>query len=284
MELISNIVTSSAVSGLLIWLSREWISARIKASIQHEYDQKLEAHKAQLKAENEISLLEIRTALEREAALHAAAYASFSEGQKAAMERKLKAFDRLWEKLLQIRNILPPVLMFMDVMSSVEEYKEFKHANQKNFQKLTGELLPEKVANLFSDSQGLVETIRPYVGEYMWAIYYSYHTIMIRVLVKLHISVDDSVKVEWYKDDVERQLIESILTPIELQEFDSLTFGKLNWLQINLQSKILSASRKLISGEEFGSESLNQARLIQERATQLQRKTELSQIKLPGKA
>lgn len=283
MELISNIITSSAVSGLLIWLSREWISARIKASIKHEYDQKLEAHKARLKAENEISLLEIRTALEREAVLHAAAYASFSEGQKATMERKLKAFDRLWEKLLQIRNILPSVFIFMDLMS-VAEYKVFKHENQKNFQRLTGEFLPEKVANLFSDSQGLVETIRPYVGEYMWAFFCSYHTIMIRVLVKLHFSVDDSEKVEWYKDEVERQLIESILTPIELQEFDSLTFGKLNWLQINLQSKILSASRKLISGEDFGSESLNQARLIQERATQLQRKTELSQIKLPGKA
>jgi hypothetical protein len=275
MDLITNIITSSTVCGILIWIFREWISTRIKASIQNEYDQKLEAHKAQLKAENDISLLELRTALEREAALHAAAHASFSEGQKAAMERKLKGFDRLWEKLLQIRNNLPSVLTVMDFMS-VEEYKIAKQ--NQNFQRLTGELSPAKMASLFSDVQGLIEEVRPYVGEYMWAIFFSYQTIMIRILVKLHFVPNDLEKVEWYKDAIERQLIESILTPIELQEFDSLTFGKLKWLQNSLESKILSASRKLISGEEFGSESLNQARLIQERAAQLQSKTEIPKI------
>ena len=273
MELISNIITSSAVSGLLIWLSREWISARIKGSIQHEYDQKLEAHKARLKAENEFSLLEIRTALEREAALHAAAYASFSEGQKAAMERKLKAFDRLWEKLLQFRNSLPPVLMIMDCMS-VEEYKEAKQ--HQDFQQLTGELSIEKIKNIFSDKQGSVEKVRPYVGGYMWAIFFSYQTIMIRILVELYFGLDDAEKVEWYKDSVVRQLIKSILTTIELQEFDGLTFGKLKWLQNSLESKILSTSRKVISGETFGTESLEQARLIQERAALLQSKIDLT--------
>ena len=51
-NVIPSVLFSGLLAGLLIWLSREWISARLKGSIQHEYDQKLEAHKAQLEAKN----------------------------------------------------------------------------------------------------------------------------------------------------------------------------------------------------------------------------------------
>lgn len=44
-DLILGVLTSVAASSLLtaalIWLSREWISVRLRASIQHEYDQKV---------------------------------------------------------------------------------------------------------------------------------------------------------------------------------------------------------------------------------------------------
>ena len=40
-------VTGSVLfSGILVWLCQEWISARLKKSIQHEYDVKLEGFKA----------------------------------------------------------------------------------------------------------------------------------------------------------------------------------------------------------------------------------------------
>jgi hypothetical protein len=267
MELISNIITSSAISGLLIWLSREWISARIKASIQHEYDQKLEAHKARLKAENEFSLLEIRTALEREAALHAAAYASFSEGQKAAMERKLDACDTLWEVIIQFRDNLPAVLTFIDVLT-VEEYGEAK--NHPTFQTLAGELSQEKIKQLAVYFSGSTEKIRPYVGEYMWALFYSYRAIMLRLLFLLHLGLDDASKIEWHKDSLIRSLMEVVLTTKELQEFDKTPFGKVKWVQERIESKILSASQKIISGERFGAESLEQAKLIQGITAKLQ--------------
>ncbi len=44
--LLSSAGVSGALSIVLVWLCREWISARLKKSIQHEYDVKLEAFKA----------------------------------------------------------------------------------------------------------------------------------------------------------------------------------------------------------------------------------------------
>jgi hypothetical protein len=49
--------------------------------------------------------------------------------------------------------------------------------------------------------------------------------------------------------------------------------GKITWLQRRFESKILLASRKLISGEEFGADALEQARLIQQKAVSLQSET-----------
>lgn len=42
----SSIATSTIVCSVLVWFCREWISARLKKSIQHEYDTKLEGYKA----------------------------------------------------------------------------------------------------------------------------------------------------------------------------------------------------------------------------------------------
>jgi hypothetical protein len=68
MQDIITILSSGALSSALVFLFRNWISERIKASIQHEYDQKLETHKAQLKAESEISVEKLKSQLQVAAA------------------------------------------------------------------------------------------------------------------------------------------------------------------------------------------------------------------------
>ena len=162
---------------------REWISARIKTAIQHDYDRKLETHKAQLKSEQDLAILNIKTALAREAAFHAAAHASFAEGQKATMERKLSGVDRLWSGVVQFRAGLPPELPLIDVMS-VDEYRATK--DHPSFQKLAGGLSEEDLRKL---SAGSIEDVRPYVGEYKWAIFYCYQTLLVRIsIIPLHLS------------------------------------------------------------------------------------------------
>ncbi len=44
--IVSSAGVSVVLSGTLVWLCREWISVRLKKSIQHEYDVKLEGYKA----------------------------------------------------------------------------------------------------------------------------------------------------------------------------------------------------------------------------------------------
>ena len=44
---VTSIVSSSAVASAVVWFLRSFVTERLRASIQHEYDQKLEAFKAE---------------------------------------------------------------------------------------------------------------------------------------------------------------------------------------------------------------------------------------------
>lgn len=266
-SVLTSIAASGALAGLLIWLSREWISARLRSSIQHEYDQKLESLKSQLKAQSDVALVELRASVERHAALLALAHSSLAEGQKASMERKVNAVDTLWERLLHLRANSPPILGFIDVLT-VDKYAGIK--NHPTFEALSRGWSMERVTQLIDTE---VERVRPYVGEYTWAVFSSYQAVMLRIVFLLHLGRDDAAKLEWHKDSHTRRLIEAVLPAVELAEFDATRFGKISWLQRRLESKILAATRKVVSGEEFSADALDQARLIQQRAAQVQAAT-----------
>jgi hypothetical protein len=91
-----TILTSSSVSGALtlalIWFTRSWISERLKNAIKHEYDQKLVAFQAQVKAAHDIQLERLRADL-----------------QIAASERQIryqKLHDRVAETVAQTYALL----------------------------------------------------------------------------------------------------------------------------------------------------------------------------------
>jgi hypothetical protein len=262
-SVLTSIAASGALAAFLIWLSREWISARLKASIQHEYDQKLESLKSQLKAQSDVALVELRASVERHASLLAVAHSSFAEGQKAAMERKLTAVDTLWDRLLRLRASLPPILGFIDILT-VDEYTGIK--NHPTFEALSRGWSMEKITQLMDTE---VERVRPYVGEYTWAVFYSYQAVMLRIVFLLHAGRDDAAKLEWHKDSGTCSLIEAVLPAAEMAEFDTTRFGKVTWLQRRLEARILAATRKVVSGEEFSADVLDQARLIQQKAAQI---------------
>ncbi len=65
--ILASAAVSSALAGLLLWLTKSWITERLKNSIKHEYDQKLETHKAELKAQHDTILEQLRSDLRLDA-------------------------------------------------------------------------------------------------------------------------------------------------------------------------------------------------------------------------
>ena len=64
-DIVQSFILPLLTSGIVVWLLREWISVHIRAGIQHEYEQKLETYKVQLKTEGEESLKQAELIQER---------------------------------------------------------------------------------------------------------------------------------------------------------------------------------------------------------------------------
>jgi hypothetical protein len=97
MDILLNIVTGLAGGGIITFIFRNWITERLKQSIQHEYAQKLESHKSELNSKlqsisHEYQLHQLRTSL-------------FFDHQRNAFEKTLLS---LTKALLEWRETCDP--------------------------------------------------------------------------------------------------------------------------------------------------------------------------------
>ncbi|MBV1879900.1 MAG: hypothetical protein KUG79_19810 [Pseudomonadales bacterium] len=115
-DFILEIVTSAAVAatltGLLLWLTKSWVSERLKNAIRSEFDQKLETHKSQLKAQTETEVERLKSNL-----------------SIAAAERQIK-FSKLHEKRAEV--IAETYSLLKEVYVTTQDYvKIFEPAGDK---------------------------------------------------------------------------------------------------------------------------------------------------------
>jgi hypothetical protein len=63
MTVVASATASLTLSAVLLWLTKSWIGERIKGSIQHEYEQKIESYKARVAVENEREIEKLKMEL-----------------------------------------------------------------------------------------------------------------------------------------------------------------------------------------------------------------------------
>ncbi len=106
MDYLNVILTSSLfgalASGLFFFLFKTWVSERLKNAIKHEYDQKLETHKAQIKAEADVTIERLK-----------------SELHILAMERQVQ-FSRVFEKTAEV--VATTYQKLLSIHQAVAEY------------------------------------------------------------------------------------------------------------------------------------------------------------------
>ena len=264
MDSIQNILSSSVIVSIvlliLIRLFRktieEWIVKSLHAKIQHEYDQRLETLKSQLANQNEVSWLNFKNQLQEKQSLIESVRSSFMAGQSLSAERRLNAIDQLWTEIVAIRNIVPPVMKIVDALKENETaiYTEFLGTTRANG--ATTNWSMEEFESKVNSISKSIEEIRPYIGEYLWAVFQTYRAIHIRICVKLQFDEDNADNVvKWYEDEMIQDIILTILDEKEFKLFNSKQYGKLGWLQRSLEQKILIQLEKIISGEFYSDDT-----------------------------
>ena len=261
LSIISSLTFSGALTAALIWLSRNWITERLRRAIEHEYAQKLESHKAQLKAEHEIALERLRSDLAREHAIETTATATFTAGHIAASERRLQAVEALWKTILELRNNTPTIVGVADMLTSDETRKV---PADPRLAPLLKDLSEAKIVSIFIQGSSGVEVFRPFFGDYLWSLFFVYRALMGRISLIFVKGRGQATVDYWAEDDGVRQLLSAVLSKDELEHFHKMRIGKLDFMRGAMEAKILAEIRRIVSGQSSGEVALDQARRISE--------------------
>ena len=155
---------------------------------------------------------------------------------------------------------------FIDILT-IDEYSSMK--DHPHFRAMVGEVSSEKLVAMYKDNVGSRERVRPYVGEYTWALVSTYQSIILRTALLVQMGQEDSKKLNWHLDSGINQLLQSALTTEEMAGFEATHIGKVGWIQRKFESKILTAMQVVISGEQFGDEALRQAQRMEQKVQEL---------------
>jgi hypothetical protein len=111
-ELLKVVLPSAMIStilvSLLIWLTKSWLATWIRNAIKYEYDQKLESHRAQLKAESDVMLERLRADLSIAAAERQIIFNRLHERRAKVIAKTYAQLKQLYIALSEYVKIFEP--------------------------------------------------------------------------------------------------------------------------------------------------------------------------------
>lgn len=233
------------------WLCRTWIGEKLKASVKHEYDDRLEQLKAELRAQGDSNLAVLKSEIDRQADKLRIASSSFTEVQKATIPKRIEAIEVLWLAVLEARELFPAGIKLSDVLVRSELLKIYQGP--------LGDGLRNIEYDLMIRFFGKVENHRPFLGEVIWAFFATYHGMLGRVVYLFREGRAEPSRLIWYEDENIYSLIHAALGPEVLDEFKRQPHSRLRWLNLQFDKQLFQAFDQLLSGQDFGSAALRHA-------------------------
>jgi hypothetical protein len=92
-------ISTTSLLAAVLWLLRSVISTRLRASVQHEFYQKVEALKTDLRKSEESFKADLRSKESQIEALRSGALSGLASRKAAIDARRIQAVDQLWAAL-----------------------------------------------------------------------------------------------------------------------------------------------------------------------------------------
>ncbi len=239
-----SIFMSGAVAAAMFagigWLCREWITARLSKGIQHEYDAKLEALRADLRSKDaQITAL-------REGALFGA-----SARQTALFQRKIEAVDAVWADMAKLSR-----LNFAVLYTSLD-YPTVKDTARSEGGRSLLKAMDE--ADLINSLRA--STYEPYVPQYAWALFQAYQGIMLFTSVKVKaLGTGDNIK-DMFESAAVLEVLRKTL-PDQSALIDERGQSVTWHLMSVLRERVLDALRSVLAGKDDDAATVERAAAI----------------------
>ena len=251
-----------------LWLGRNLISVRLAKSVQHEFDQKIESVKTNLRASEERFKAQLREKETEIATLRSGALSVLASRHAALDKRRLEAVDQLWSSY----NDLAParaIAIQMSIVKFESAASEAEH-NPKLRQAF------DIIGNGF-DSKKIEFTgatlARPYVTPMVWAVFSAISAITVHSVICFQIIKGGLGKIDLGDDKTIKKLVNVVLPHYSeyLQNGGASVYP--NILEA-LEVKLLDEINNMLSGAESDKVNVQQASEIMKEAKALQAVTD----------
>ncbi len=248
--------TTGVLLTLAAFLLRSMILTRLKASVEHEFDAKLETIRAELCRNEESFKADLRSKEAQIEILRNGALSALAGRQAILDTRRLEAVEQLWGSIEK----LAPLKAASSMMDSFDFTKSLAMAAQE-----------QKVRDFFStlgksfgvDSLPTLDAhkARPFVPEIVWALFAAYQAILYHAVVQVQMLKVGTSDPKLLNTDHVPKLVKAAL-PWSAQYLDTYgPSGFYNMLE-PLEAELLKELQRMMRGEEFDKATVVQAATI----------------------
>jgi len=271
---LQNWIPAISTTGLLsvaVWMARKAIEARLTRSIQHEFDERLESLKADLKSAEERLKAELREKETEIQALRDGTLATLTARRTNVDKRRLEAIDQLWIAF----NSLGGARALTASMSIIKFESASKLAEKdpkvRQFFEVIGSGFDQNKIDHLSAAQAQL-----FVSPMAWAVFSAYRAVVMHSVMRWHTLKAGLGTVEFSDNKAIEKLITAALPHWSeyVSEHGPAVYG--NALE-QLEAKLISELQAMLAGAESDRAALTQAAEIIREANALQAATALAQ-------
>lgn len=275
-EWIISTLSTATLLGIVAWLSRHLILTRLKASVEHEFDTKLETLRGYLRKSEESFKADLRSKQDQIETLRSGALSALTTRQATLDKRRLEAVEQVWDGIEK----LAPLKFAARMMESFDFEKSLEIAAQnptvREFFNTMGKTFEPNVLQKTDAHKA-----RPFVSELAWALFAAYQAILLYVVVQVQMLKAGVKDAKLLNPGHVTKLVKAAL-PMYSDYIDKYGPSGYNQMLEPLEAELLKELQRMMRGEESDKASIEQAAKIMKEVASVNDVSAKSRASLPA--
>jgi len=261
MEWIAAVVTyfgATALIGAVLWLFKNLIITRLTNSVRHEFNEKLEKLRSELRKQETAFRADLDAKEKEITDLRSGALSTMVSRQVALDKRRLDAVDQLWSAATKLSRFKGQSGMMSAIkFAAMAEEAERNPEARRLFEPMSA------AEDLKKIDLSEAAAARPYVSPMAWALFSAYQAILVHAVMQIEI-LKLGMPAKFVDTDVVRQLV-AIALPELSENVDTLSDTGFHFVLETLENHLLSELQAPMTGEQSNDATVAQAQKILER-------------------
>ena len=255
-------ISTTTLLATILWFCRNLITTRLTNAVRHEYNEKIENLKAELRKSEEIFKSELREKEKEIEVLRGGALSGLANRQALLYQRQIDAAEKLWDSVISLYSAkhISSLIGHLNLDVVVERAKQ-----DENLQELFKDM--EQGLDIGDFRSKKPSALRPFVSHMAWAYYTAYESIILYSVAMLKV-LKRGLDKELIKEKEIIDLVKTVL-PHREEYIAKYGIGALHFLLEEIESKLLTEIDCMLRGVYSDDEDLERMADILKKSKQL---------------